>query len=118
MSEKTKLFPPRLCESILSSYHFLQLYYRIFGSRSSAEKLFHDEINEFQTQGALTKVYMCYSREKGEKKEYTTDKIRCKRVSKVIGPVLAQPNSHIFICGMSMKFLVHAVAQYDPVLKS
>lgn len=73
--------------------------YLIFGSRSSKEKLFHDEIWEFQTQGVLTKVFMCYSREMGERKEYTTDKIRSKEVSKVLGPVLAEPNTHIFICG-------------------
>ncbi|KAL7542688.1 hypothetical protein ACHAXR_011997 [Thalassiosira sp. AJA248-18] len=71
----------------------------IFGSRSSSEGLFHDEIVEFQKQGALTKIFMCYSREIGKTKEYTTDKLRSGRVSKVLSPILAKPNTHIFICG-------------------
>ena len=73
--------------------------YLIFGSRTSSEGLFHDEINDFQKQGVLTKVYMCYSREMGEPKEYTTDKLQSKRVSKILRPILAEPNTHIFICG-------------------
>ena len=73
--------------------------YLIFGSRNSLEGLFHDEIEEFQKHGVLTKVYMCYSREMGEKKEYTTDKIRAERVSNTLSPILAEPNTHIFICG-------------------
>ena len=40
----------------------------IFGSRSSSEGLFHDEIKEFQEQGVLTKAFMCYSREKKQRK--------------------------------------------------
>ena len=73
--------------------------YLIFGSRNSLEGLFHDEIEEFQKQGVLTKVYMCYSREVGERKEYTTDKIRTERVCKTLSPILAERNTHIFICG-------------------
>ena len=73
--------------------------YLIFGSRNSLEGLFHDEIEEFQKHGVLTKVYKCYSREMGEKKEYTTDKIRAERVRKSLSPILAKPNTHIFICG-------------------
>ncbi len=42
----------------------------IFGSRNSSEGLFHEEIKEFQEQGVLTRAFMCYSREKGAKKEY------------------------------------------------
>ena len=73
--------------------------YLVFGSRSSSEALFHDEIDEFQTQGVLTEVFMCYSREMGGKKEYTTDKILSKRVRTILSPVLSEPNTHIFICG-------------------
>ena len=71
----------------------------IFGSRCSSEALFHDEIEEFQQQNVLTDVFMCYSREMGEAKEYTTDKLRSKRVSKILRPVLMQSNTHVFICG-------------------
>jgi hypothetical protein len=42
---------------------------------------------------------MCYSREPGQKKEYTSDKLRDDRVSKVLGPVLRKPTTHVFICG-------------------
>ena len=71
----------------------------IFGSRCSSEALFHDEIEDFQKQGVLTKVFMCYSREIGEAKEYTTDKLRSKRISIILGPILMQPNTHVFVCG-------------------
>lgn len=71
----------------------------IFGSRSSSEGLFHDEIVEFQEQGALTEAFMCYSREVGVKKEYTQDKLRSIEVIDRLGPFLAEPNTHIFICG-------------------
>lgn len=44
-------------------------------------------------------MFMCYSRELGEKKEYTTDKLLSKRVSRMLSPVLGEKNTHIFICG-------------------
>ena len=71
----------------------------IFGSRSSSEGLFHDEIIGFQEEGVLTDVFMCYSREKGAKKEYTHTKIRSIELRGKLGPILAEPNAHIFICG-------------------
>ena len=42
---------------------------------------------------------MCYSRERGQPKEYTGDKLGSDRVKKILSPVLAKPNTHIFICG-------------------
>ncbi len=71
----------------------------IFGSRSSLEGLFHDEIKEFQEQGVLTKAFMCYSRENGAKKEYTDGKLHSIEVREILGPILADPNTHIFMCG-------------------
>jgi len=50
--------------------------YIIFGSRSSKEGLFTDEIKMFHQLGALTEVHHCYSREPGKKKMYATTKLR------------------------------------------
>ena len=50
--------------------------YIIFGSRSSKEGLFTDEIDMFHQLGALTEVHHCYSREPGKKKMYATTKLR------------------------------------------
>jgi sulfite reductase alpha subunit-like flavoprotein len=71
----------------------------IFGSRSSSEGLFHDEIKEFQEQGVLTKAFMCYSREKDTKKEYTHGKLYSIEIREILGPILADPTTHIFMCG-------------------
>jgi sulfite reductase alpha subunit-like flavoprotein len=71
----------------------------IFGSRSTAEGLFHDEIRAFQEQCVLAEVFMCYSREVGQRKEYTTDKLRSNRVVGILRPILANPDTHVFICG-------------------
>lgn len=73
--------------------------YLIFGTRSSEEGFFHDEVKTFKEIGVLTSAFLCYSREPGKKKEYTTDKLRDEVVKATIGPVIAQPNSHVFICG-------------------
>lgn len=73
--------------------------YLIFGSRSSKEGLFHDEIREFHEEGTLSGVFFSYSRELGTKKEYTTDRLRSAEVKAILGPFLSQSNSHIFICG-------------------
>ena len=51
------------------------------------------------TKGVITKTWMCYSRERGQPKEYTGDKLGSDRVKKILSPVLAKPNTHIFICG-------------------
>ena len=50
-------------------------------------------------KGVITKTWMCYSREHGQPKEYTGDKLGSDRVKKILSPVLAKPNTHIFICG-------------------
>lgn len=71
----------------------------VFGSRNSEEGLFHDEIKELQKKGVLTKVFLCYSREQGRKKEYTTDVLKRDRLKALLAPVLAKPNSHVFMCG-------------------
>ena len=73
--------------------------FMVFGSRSSEEGLFHDEIEAFENEGVLTKVWMCYSREPNKKKEYTTTKIRSPKVRDMISPLLAESNTHIYICG-------------------
>ena len=70
----------------------------IFGSRSSEEGLFHDDVEAFENV-VLTKTWMCYSREPNKKKEYTTTKIRSPKVRDVISPLLAKSNTHIYICG-------------------
>ena len=73
--------------------------YLIFGTRCVSEVLFQEEIQLLVKNKILGKVYMCYSREPGHKKEYTSDKLRDDRVSKVLGPVLRKPATHVFICG-------------------
>jgi sulfite reductase alpha subunit-like flavoprotein len=73
--------------------------YLIFGTRSIKEVIFYEEIKLLVKHKVLGKVYMCYSREPGQKKEYTSDKLWDDRVSKVLGPVLRKPTTHVFICG-------------------
>ena len=73
--------------------------FMIFGSRSSEEGLFHDEVDFFENEGVLTQTWVCYSREPNKKKEYTTTKIRSPKVRDVISPLLAKSNTHIYICG-------------------
>jgi hypothetical protein len=71
----------------------------IFGSRSSSEGLFHEEIKEYQERGVLTEAFMCYSRDIRANKEYTDEKLRSTEVRGILGPILADPNTHIFMCG-------------------
>lgn len=72
----------------------------VFGSRSSKEGLFHDEIQQFRGAGVLTDVFFCYSREPGQRREYTTDKMRSQDVIDVLRPLLVEKeNTHVFICG-------------------
>lgn len=73
--------------------------YLIFGSRCIEEGLFHEEINLLVKKKVLGKVYMCYSREPGQEKEYTSDKLRGDRVGALLGPVLRNSTTHVFICG-------------------
>ena len=74
--------------------------YLVFGSRSSNEGMFFlNEIKEFQEKGALTQAFLCYSREPGQKKEYITDKLRSKECKDLLGSVLGEAKTHIFICG-------------------
>ena len=61
----------------------------IFGSRSSKEGLFSDEINMFHNSGALTEVHHCYSREPGKKKIYATSKLRSAKLAVILKPFLA-----------------------------
>ena len=56
----------------------------IFGSRSSSEGLFHDEIRQLHEDGVLSGVFLCYSREHGTKREYTTDKLRSPEVKTIL----------------------------------
>lgn len=76
--------------------------YLIFGSRCSKEGLFHDEIKRFVKNKTLGKCFMAYSREPGEKKQYTSDRLRSDSVRKVLSPVLQRPNTHVFICGSAI----------------
>ena len=71
----------------------------IFGSRNSQERLLHDEMKRFQEEGVITKTWMCYSREPGQPKEYTADKLGSDRIKTLLAPVLAKSNTHIYICG-------------------
>ena len=74
--------------------------YIVFGSRSSNEgTFFQEEIKDFQENGALTEAFLCYSREPGQKKEYTTDKLRTKECEDILGPLLGEKDTHIFLCG-------------------
>lgn len=61
----------------------------IFGTRSSKEGLFLDEINMFHNFGALTEVHHCYSREPGKKKMYATSKLRSAKLAVILKPFLA-----------------------------
>ena len=73
--------------------------YLLFGSRSSKEGLFEDDINSFIQDGTLTGVYKCYSREPGKKKQYTTDVMQTESVRQVLLPTLNNNGCHIYICG-------------------
>jgi len=70
-----------------------------FGSRCTDEGLFHDEIKGHLNDSVLTKCFMSYSREPGQPKEYTTDRLQTDRIKTVLAPILAKANTHIFICG-------------------
>ena len=75
--------------------------YIFFGSRGSKERLFYQDIKEFQESGPLKNfVFSCYSRDPGKKKEYITDKLRTKEVKDVIEPILVEKNTHIFIAAI------------------
>ena len=76
--------------------------YLIFGSRSSEEGLFEKEVNRFVEKKTLGKCFRAYSRDPGKRKEYTSDKIRCSNVRKVLSPILQRPDTHVYICGSAM----------------
>ena len=87
-------------EYLQSLGHKLGPAYLVFGSRSTKEGLFQDEISEYINQRVLTKGYMCYSQEPGQKKEYTSAKLRSARVKAILSPIMmTRPNLHVFICG-------------------
>ena len=73
--------------------------YLVFGSRSKKEGLFHDEIENFIIEGALTDAFRCYSREPGEKKQYTGDLMKTEKVEQVLAPVIESNGSHVYVCG-------------------
>jgi sulfite reductase alpha subunit-like flavoprotein len=86
-------------EHLKSSHENLGPAYLIFGTRCAEEGLFRGEIEMLVQKKVLGKVYMCYSRQPGQKKEYTSDKIRNDRVREVLARVLKTPTTHIYICG-------------------
>ncbi|KAL9178842.1 hypothetical protein ACHAXT_003973 [Thalassiosira profunda] len=71
----------------------------VFGQRSSAEGLFAAEVEKFLDEGVLAATFVSYSREPGVPKEYVTDKLLSKRVSRLLSPLLQKSNAHVFICG-------------------
>ena len=71
----------------------------VFGSRSSKEGLFAEEIEDFIEEGTLTDVYKCYSREPGMKKQYTTDIMQTESVEQVLAPILKSDDCHVYVCG-------------------
>ncbi|KAL7439883.1 hypothetical protein ACHAXM_006921 [Skeletonema potamos] len=73
--------------------------YLVFGSRTSNEGLFEDEIEEFVEEGTLTDVYKCYSREPGTKKQYTTDIMQSEEVERVLAPIIESDDCHVYVCG-------------------
>jgi sulfite reductase alpha subunit-like flavoprotein len=73
--------------------------YLIFGSRSKEEGLFDDEIETFITEGTLTTAFRCYSREPGEKKQYTSDIMKTEKVEQVLAPIIENEDSHVYVCG-------------------
>ena len=73
--------------------------YLIFGSRSKEEGLFDDEIDTFITEGTLTTAFKCYSREPGQKKQYTSDLMKTEKVEQVLAPIIENEDSHVYVCG-------------------
>ncbi|KAL7552363.1 hypothetical protein ACHAWF_015597 [Thalassiosira exigua] len=73
--------------------------YMFFGSRCSREGLFHDDLRELVNKRVLTKCYMCYSREPGQQRQHTTDKLQSAKMKAIIAPILKRGDSHVFICG-------------------
>lgn len=68
-----------------------------FGCRNSSEYLYKEEVERSLELGALTDVFVAYSREPGVRKTYVQDKI--KEQQELVGQVLSNPNSHFYICG-------------------
>jgi sulfite reductase alpha subunit-like flavoprotein len=73
--------------------------YMFFGCRCSREGLFHDDLRELVNKRVLTKCYMCYSREPGQQRQHTTDKLQSAKMKAIIAPILKRGDSHVFICG-------------------
>jgi len=96
--------------------------YIIFGSRSSKEGLFTDEIKMFHQLGALTEVYLCYSREPGQKKMYAPSKLRSAEVTVFLEPFLASEyinqyfkSAHSYHAFHILSHILHL--QYSPPLQ-
>ncbi len=69
---------------------------------------------------------MCYSREKGAKKDYTDKKLHSIEVREILCPILADPNTtHIFMCGYAKmaedcKISLRAISSqdlFDPIVE-
>ncbi len=71
--------------------------YLVFGSRSKKEGLFHDEIENFITEGALTDAFRCYSREPSP--QYTGDIMKTEKIEQVLAPIIESDDSHVYVCG-------------------
>ena len=72
----------------------------IFGSRSSEEGLFHDEISDYSNRGILNVVSHVYSREPGKRKQYVTDELlNSLETREALRPILSDSKCHVFICG-------------------
>eukprot|EP00984_Skeletonema_dohrnii_P013822 scaffold5777_cov144-Skeletonema_dohrnii-CCMP3373.AAC.4 len=77
--------------------------YLVFGSRSTKEGLFEDEIEHFINEGTLTDAFKCYSREPGMTKQYTTDIMKTEEIEQVLAPVI-ESDGHVYICGSAHMF--------------
>ncbi|EJK55330.1 hypothetical protein THAOC_24946, partial [Thalassiosira oceanica] len=85
---------------LLSRGEKLGKSFLVFGSRSSDEGLFHDEISDYSNRGILNVVSHVYSREPGRRKQYVTDELNSFETRDVLlQPMLSDPKCHVFICG-------------------
>ena len=84
---------------LLSRGEKLGKSFLIFGSRSSEEGLFHDEISDYSNRGILNVVCHVYSREPGKRKQYVTDELYSAETREALQPMLNDSKCHVFICG-------------------
>ena len=82
---------------LLSRGEKLGKSFLIFGSRSSEEGLFHDEISDYSNRGILDVVSHVYSREPGKRKQYVTGKLCSFETKEALQPILSEPKCHVSV---------------------